>query len=605
MNNLTDLLVQKIRQFTMIRYGIWAAAAHLFLLGGGFASAETHTCVYIFQDEIGLGPKGFVRRSAGPQRAIPLANLLGHWPHYEVRVRPIWSYRRGQIETCHATFYIGTSDETDVPKAFLDDFFLTEQRVAWVGFGARKLNPERMRQIFHHRAESVITIDEIEIGSEGFFHRVVYKEEEFDTAFDQENAPAASISVVAYRTAGVKANDHVLAWQWHNKTAQRIPYFLRAGNKFLIADIPYDYHRPRRNDRYYAFADLLFDILGESPRRQEPIAIGRLEDIHGFYDIAMLRSAADALRDEKVPVNLALIPLFADPANKAGFGVVRDPRPATERSQFVALMMELAKDPRNAILWHGVTHQLGEKPNPHSGTSGHDFEFWDKVGNNPVPGDSPTWVLDRLASGLSVFEAFRHGPRYWVTPHYEASALDNVVFGRVFPWIVGGVTYYASSFRGSFTLKAVSPQAVLGMPAVTREVIERVRTMPFEGIDRRSKERIAQDFPFEIYRDVYGQRVLPETLGYISVASGSQTSHARYVDHILDDAKRNRVVRDMWGSFFFHPYLLVLKELGGIGQYSGDASELKRLVVELKKLGYRFLSLEEFERSLGAAASRN
>ena len=576
-----------------------ALVAVLTLLGSGIPSAKPQNCVYIFQDEVGLTAKGFVNRNVGPAHAIPLANLMGHWPHYEVRVRPIWSYRSRQVEDCRATFYVGTFDDTDIPYAFLEDFFRTKRQIAWIGFGARKLDQSLMQKVFHHHVSEIVSVDKGDARIAGFYDRVIYKGGDFQSELDEEDDPVKNVSTTLYQPSHKNANTHVLAWQRHSKSSHQAPYVLRADNKFLIADIPFAFHNMRRNDRYLAFADLLFDILLENPLRKRPIAIGRLEDIHGFYDLPLLKNAMAAFRKENIPINIAHIPLFADPQNKEGRGAIRIPLPATESTAMLSLLAKLAKDPRNTILWHGVTHQLSDTPNPNTGTSGHDFEFWDKVKNRPVADDSPEWILARLATGLAVLEAYGRQPRYWITPHYEASALANVVFGKVFPWVIGGVTYYASSFEGSFTLGAVSRSVASTMPSVTQEVLDRVRATSFSGVDRQSKGRISQDFPFEIYRDVYGQRVLPETLGYISVGASDQPTQPNDVDRILAEAQRNRAIRDMWGSFFFHPYLLAAKQNGGISWLHGDAAELRRLLAGLKRLGYRFISLHAFERSLG------
>src|SRR5262249_12565757 len=152
--------------------------------------------------------------------------------------------------------------------------------------------------------------------------------------------------------------------------------------------------------------------------------------------------------------------------------------------------------------------------------------------DRPVAEDSPMWVLDRLAMALPVFEAYGRQPRFWETPHYRASALDSVIFGRVFPWTVGGTVYYASSLGGSFTLPAVGAEFSRAMPSVGKELLEKVATQSFVGVDAKSMGRIDQPFPFEIYRDVYGQRVVPETLGYISLATAAQPG--RGPDQIIE-----------------------------------------------------------------------
>ncbi len=50
-------------------------------------------------------------------------------------------------------------------------------------------------------------------------------------------------------------------------------------------------------------------------------------------------------------------------------------------------------------------------------------------------------------------------------------------------------------------------------------------------------------------------------------------------------AKRNRVLRDAWGSFYYHPHLLETK---------AGRQDLERLLLGLKGLGYQFVDLESF-----------
>ncbi len=51
----------------------------------------------------------------------------------------------------------------------------------------------------------------------------------------------------------------------------------------------------------------------------------------------------------------------------------------------------------------------------------------------------------------------------------------------------------------------------------------------------------------------------------------------------------------MYGPlFFYHPFLLTTYEDGGRGAYPGDPSELQFILREIKKLGYRFINLDDF-----------
>src|SRR5262249_39721787 len=152
---------------------------------------------------------------------------------------------------------------------------------------------------------------------------------------------------------------------------------------------------------------------------------------------------------------------------------------------------------------------------------------------------------------------------------------------------------YASSFKPTFTLKATSAQQGASMPSVSRRSLAD-SAKELREIDTRSEDGESQTFPFEIYRDVYGQRIIPETLGYLSFAVSDQSDFIRTPEQMLTDARRNLVVRDCWASFFFHPYLFASRDDGGIGSHSGDTSELRKLLSGLKALGYHFVGLGEF-----------
>ena len=70
------------------------------LLLTGFASPSTPAhaadkCVNVYHDE-----RSETAEAHGPVNAIFLANLLGHWPQFEVRVAPIEGYQAGNAENC-------------------------------------------------------------------------------------------------------------------------------------------------------------------------------------------------------------------------------------------------------------------------------------------------------------------------------------------------------------------------------------------------------------------------------------------------------------------------------------------------------------------------
>jgi uncharacterized protein YdaL len=306
-----------------------------------------------------------------------------------------------------------------------------------------------------------------------------------------------------------------------------------------------------------------------------------------------LFEVAALLKKEGVPNNISLIPTFFDPLRTYD-------RPSNEeyitmdrKPEFLETVHELKADGASFI-WHGITHQYGLKPNPHNGATGDDFEFWDAVGNKPVADDNARWVLDRLDDGLyTILKSGLPAPRVWLTPHYQASPLDYIIFGRVFPWNVGRVIYFNFRATGLGPVEGQGSHWLVDSDRAARE----------RRLDYFSKVKVevepnspwsGQYFPYEIYGDVYGQRLIPENLGNSQPYISQHVVRTRSPKDIVADAKRNLVIRDAWASLFYHPYLLQTFKNSGRGTYPGDSQELKFIIQEIKKLGYKFLSADEF-----------
>ncbi|HHS13247.1 MAG TPA: DUF2334 domain-containing protein, partial [bacterium] len=170
-----------------------------------------------------------------------------------------------------------------------------------------------------------------------------------------------------------------------------------------------------------------------------------------------------------------------------------------------------------ALLLHGCTHQ-------YRGQTTVDYEFWDGLNDTPIFQDSRGYVKERINRALS--ECSKNGlfPLAWETPHYAASQLDYSVINEHFS------TCY-----------------------------ERRQTMDVTGTD--------QLLPFFIPKAEGYPQMIPENLGYISLDNPDPQSMLKY-------AANNRVVRDGFASFFFHPFV--------------PLEALKELVNGIRELGYTF-----------------
>lgn len=562
----------RTRSLRPLRAALFAVLA--CLVSAAAAGAADDKCVQVFYDR-SKDPAYQYGRTA----ATFLENLLGHFREFRTIVEPIEDYAPGQIERCHATFYIGSYFDNALPKDFLDDFAKTQRRVIWIGYSLWQLGSPRLEQTMGAKFLRLTKLDTAKRDAEGrptFYKLITYKGETFHKygefkqgSKDEFFAPfeMAALEVVVAQT-------EVLATAVHNDDGSKLPYAIRNANRFYVADVPFSYIHEA--DRYLVFADLLFDMLGVAPRHKKPLAIFRIEDVSaGTLPDAVL-SAAKIARALNITPHISLIPIFADPLGVLGPKTARGVRIKDDK-KFGATLKAL-KAGGAKFIWHGVTHQLGDRANP-KGVSGYDFEFWDVAANGPVPGDSVKYVLDLLDQGWSSMGDAGIRPKIWEVPHYASSATDYLVFARVFAWNIGRINYVRHDAKN---LPAATPATLWYERTGVAGRKQRLQLLERLSVTTTGRYE-PQFFPYEIYRDIYGQRVLPENLGFIDY-SGSSTS-ANPVDAMLAHAKRNLVLRDAWASFYFHPFIM---------RRDGAAADLERLLKSLKAMGYEFVDLERF-----------
>ncbi|MFS4457743.1 DUF2334 domain-containing protein [Bdellovibrio sp. HCB2-146] len=559
------------------------------LIGTQSWAQQTKPCVNVFFDR--STDKTYWM---GKTYATLLQNLLGHFPKYQQIVSPIEMYEAGDIEKCHATFYIGSYFNNQIPAAFLKEYATTKKRVAWMGYSIWQLG-DGFEKIFGYSYSHLTTLDREHLDQTdrpSFFKNILYKGEVFfkygDWSKDNNQiflAPFEQV-VLKERTPG---KSQVLAWAEQNVTKEVIPYVVQAQNHFFVADVPFSFLHEA--DRYFVFADILFDILGEKPRHQDKLALIRIEDVHAIIPIAQLYKTTDVLKKHNVPAHISLIPIMFDPLRRGDSVDWEEITTMDRKPAFMTWVNDMKKD-KAVFIWHGVTHQHKRMKNPHDGLSGNDFEFFDAVNNRPLAEDSPEFVLDKLEEGFYTLQKAGVTPRLWLTPHYQASPLDYIIFGKVFSWNVGRVIYYNTSNRG--LVANVSDKDLWFenrnslAPSLRQSYFRNLEVM------YESERWSGQMFPYEIYGDVYGQRLIPENLGNLQPFVNAHVINPRSKEEIVRDAKRNLVLRDTWASLFYHPFLLTSFEEGGRGAYPGDPAELEFIIREIKKLGYKFISLEDF-----------
>ncbi|MGQ9618773.1 MAG: DUF2334 domain-containing protein, partial [Candidatus Aminicenantia bacterium] len=164
------------------------------------------------------------------------------------------------------------------------------------------------------------------------------------------------------------------------------------------------------------------------------------------------------------------------------------------------------------------------------GVTGEDYEFWDDISGKPISNESPDWVDEKIKLGVS--ECIKNGiyPLAWETPHYSAS--KNVY--RI-------ISKYFSTFN------------------------DRIMSAEISGTQ--------QIFPYESRIKDFRILLIPENLGYVDFLKPEP-------EKIIENAKKMLVVRDGIASFFFHSFVPI--------------RHLKRIVKEMKKMGWEFVSLRDF-----------
>ncbi|MGA9116886.1 MAG: DUF2334 domain-containing protein [Bacteroidota bacterium] len=313
------------------------------------------------------------------------------------------------------------------------------------------------------------------------------------------------------------ARVEVLASAVSSRTGKRTPYILRSGDFWYVADPPFSLATP--TDRYLLFADLLHEVLG-IPHEESRSAILRIEDINPLENPDRLRDIADLLARKGVPFLVGVSPVFVDPS--AGLRVTLSQKP-----DIVDALKYMTRN-GGTIIMHGVTHQ-------YKGITGSDFEFWDEQRDGPIVGETADAHRRKIELGLREFMKNGLYPLLWETPHYAASSLLYAVVGE----------YFSTAME-------------------QRLVIE--------------NSAYSQFFPYRIERDIYGQTIYPENLGYVPIDDAGRTDTAA-ASAILEGARSLLGVRDAVVGHFFHAF--------------ADLGELERIVDGIQGLGYTYRDVRE------------
>jgi uncharacterized protein YdaL len=475
----------------------------------------------------------------GKAYAIMLGNLLGHW-NTTVDLVPVQTYTTGKLNSYDATFYIGSHYDLPLPTSFLTDVSATTKTVVWFKYNLWQYawNPAfnftaRYGMAFNS-LRGLNATPSAQAPAPGFFDTVSYKGQTLKKFYDYSASTGAVMAdpdigaitqqnplppALPISTVPVSISNPV--------TGESLPYIVRAGNFWYVADLPLSYIGPR--DRYLVLCDQLHDMLGvTTPVNQR--ALVRFEDVSHLVTPSNTRALTDYLRPRNIPFGIAVVPHYRDPLGIYNNGVAEDVPFASSNTLRTALNYMLPRGGR--MVAHGWTHQYAAVRNPWTGVSADDFEFWDNVNNRPLAEDSQAWALGRIDAAIQELGTGTYKPFAFEIPHYQGSPNAYAAVRQRFATSWGRLVYYTSTAAAQPDLTASNPDRDFA---------------------------VGQFFPYVIRKDYYNNKVLPENLGNIEYDLGTLDPSSNYnytAQDILLNADKATVVRDGWAVFFFHPFWL-------------------------------------------------
>ena len=295
------------------------------------------------------------------------------------------------------------------------------------------------------------------------------------------------------------------------------PYIVTSGNLTYIADSPFAFAIP--GDHYIYFADLLHDILGEQHEESHSAMI-RIEDISVFDNPDKLREIADVFSRHGIPFMVGVIPFFVDPGEGIHLSL-------SDKPDLVDALQYMVRN-GGTIVMHGITHQ-------YKGTTATDFEFWDDNTNSTIQGETEEADAHKIELGIQEFMKNGLYPLVWETPHYTASFKLYRTISK----------YFSTACE---------------------------QRLSIEDAD------FSQFFPYIIKKDLFGQTIYPENLGYVPLNPDKDESR-KSVQQLIDNAKAEMYVRDGVSTAFFHSFL--------------DIELLEQLIDGIQNLGYTFMDMRE------------
>jgi len=161
--------------------------------------------------------------------------------------------------------------------------------------------------------------------------------------------------------------------------------------------------------------------LHSAPDAKEGVFILRLEDYTpggaqiahtGRIWLIRMQRLLDLAAEHQVPVNIALIPKYADPFN----GEFHDWSDIDPAIQTLRLLAARAFKEGGSLIVHGYTHQHGDGP---GNFSGDDWEVWDEANKRFLPADEQKKITADAMN--EIVRQWKIKPTIWETPHYAGN----------------------------------------------------------------------------------------------------------------------------------------------------------------------------------------
>jgi uncharacterized protein YdaL len=266
----------------------------------------------------------------GEVYATQTANLSSHFGAWTAA--PVASYQPGNLAAYTAVIYLGSTYDEPLPAAFLADVSATTKPVTWVYDNIWQLTANPAFATAHGFSSGLFDFSNVA--------EVDYKGQSLtrDTT-DQSGIMNLSIGNPAQVTTlatAVRPDGSTFGWA------------VRSANFTYVSEIPFAY--VSSDDRYLAFADLLFDSLAPKAVERHR-ALVRIEDVGPDSDPAELKAVTDYLYAQKVPFSVAVYPRYRDPKGGQDYTLAKRPK--------VVAALKYAQSHGGTVIAHGYTHQFG------------------------------------------------------------------------------------------------------------------------------------------------------------------------------------------------------------------------------------------------------